>query len=240
MAAGVGRAPPPRRAPRAAAAHPARNTAIVSSSSARSSPNAGEQPPVRRSASPARAPAPGRGAGARLAAATARRRRSRPSIAASSVVRPQRLGDERVHAGREAALPIAGHGVGGDGDDRRGRARCRRSALRIAAVASKPSMPGICTSIRMTSKRPRGRQRHRLAAGGRRRHRVAALLEHVRDQRLVGGVVLDDQHVEAAAAPAGAAAPRSPGSGTGGAAVTAASTRRAAPTAAAAWSAGRR
>jgi hypothetical protein len=45
------------------------------------------------------------------------------------------LGQIGVHAGREAALVLALHGVGGDGDDRRARRRAAALALEDADLA---------------------------------------------------------------------------------------------------------
>ena len=64
----------------------------------------------------------------------------------------QRLGDEAIHAGREAGLAVLGRGVGGQRDDgRAGAAAFRFRPTDARAVASKPSMPGMCTSINTRS-----------------------------------------------------------------------------------------
>ena len=69
------------------------------------------------------------------------------------LLRPQRLGDVGVHAGLQATFPVALEGVGGHGDDR-GMGAVAASRARIAAVASKPSISGICTSISTRSNGP--------------------------------------------------------------------------------------
>ncbi len=84
------------------------------------------------------------------------------------------LGQVGIHSRRQAPLPVALHRVGRHGDDRHAdtglgswvlglgfweseakakelRPNTSSSRLRIAAVASKPFIPGICTSIRITS-----------------------------------------------------------------------------------------
>ena len=64
----------------------------------------------------------------------------------------ERLDQEPVHAGGEAGLAVFGKGVGGERDDRRPAGAVLASrATRIRRVASSPSMPGICTSIRTRS-----------------------------------------------------------------------------------------
>ena len=73
------------------------------------------------------------------------------------------------------------------------------SRARMAAVASKPPISGICTSISTTSNGCRADDRgERLAAVAGDRHLVAAPLEQARGQPLVDGVVLREQHVQAA------------------------------------------
>ena len=82
-----------------------------------------------------------------------------------------RLGDVAVHVGVEAALPIAFHRVRGERHDGDAVPVCR-SRARIVAVASKPSISGICRSIRTRStpraaapRSPRGRWSPSTACG---------------------------------------------------------------------------
>ena len=63
----------------------------------------------------------------------------------------ERLDQEAVHAGGEAGLAVLGEGIGGERDDRRARRAAFASAARMRRVASSPSMPGICMSIRTRS-----------------------------------------------------------------------------------------
>ena len=114
-------------------------------------------------------PAPGRlarsKAGSRVDAG-ARRRRLGPELLEQrqQLGGADRLGEVVVHAGGEAALAVAFHRVGGQGDDRAGGVRVPFSAARMAAVASKPSISGICTSISTTSNAPRSTGGDGLAA----------------------------------------------------------------------------
>ena len=69
--------------------------------------------------------------------------------ASASVLRADRLGDVVVHPGCEARLAVLEHGVRGHRDDpRTGLGRPRAQMRR---EASRPSISGICTSIRTTS-----------------------------------------------------------------------------------------
>ena len=52
----------------------------------------------------------------------------------------------------QAALAVAFHGVGRHGDDRQVAARVASRSRGWPAVASKPSISGICTSINTRSK----------------------------------------------------------------------------------------
>jgi hypothetical protein len=62
------------------------------------------------------------------------------------VFKVDRLGEQVVHAGSQAALAILRHAAGGDGDN---WAPCRIRLRRW--VASSPSMDGMWTSIRIKS-----------------------------------------------------------------------------------------
>ena len=78
----------------------------------------------------------------------------------------RRLGQVVVHPGREAAFAVALHGVRRHGDDREVPAAAP-SAFRIAAVASKPSMTGIWTSMRTRSNARSARDQASTACGRR-------------------------------------------------------------------------
>ena len=98
---------------------------------------------------------------------------------------PDRLGDVGVHARLEAALAVALHGVGGHGDDRDVARRSPPRAARMAAVASKPSISGICTSI---STRSNGRSSRAASASWplpATHDRVAPLLQQADGEPLV-------------------------------------------------------
>ena len=112
------------------------------------------------------------------------------------VRRPHRLRQIAVRAGGEAGLAIALHRVGGERDDRDAAAPCRASAARIAAVASKPSISGICMSIRTRSNRL-ARQRPRRPAGPcRRRPRCSRPFAASPAEPLVHRVVLREQDAQ--------------------------------------------
>ena len=68
-------------------------------------------------------------------------------------VLPDGLGDIAVDAGSQASLAVALHGVGRHGD-RADVPAGLASCARMAAVASRPSISGICTSISTTSNAP--------------------------------------------------------------------------------------
>ena len=123
----------------------------------------------------------------------------RPSCSTSCAEPPrvERLGQVFVHAGREAALAIAFHRVRGHRDDRHVRAPVSRSRSRIAAVASKPPISGICTSISTTSNAVALERVERFAAVAGDRHLVTAPFEQARREPLVDRVVLGEQHVQA-------------------------------------------
>ena len=110
-----------------------------------------------------------------------------------------RLGQIAVEAGVEAALAVALHGVRGQREDRHVAARVRPRRARIARTASKPSISGICTSMRTRSKsRPR-RAPQRPRAVGRDDDRVPQALEHPDGHLLVDRMVLGQQDAAAAA-----------------------------------------
>ena len=66
------------------------------------------------------------------------------------LMRLNRLGDVTVHAGGQAAFAVPLHGMGRHRDDRHMVAG-QFSRPRMAPVASKPSISGICTSMRIRS-----------------------------------------------------------------------------------------
>ena len=73
-----------------------------------------------------------------------------------------------------------------------------RSRSRIAAVASKPSISGICTSISTRSNALAGERRERLAAVLDDDRPVAGAFQHAHGDALVDRVVLGDQHAQPA------------------------------------------
>ncbi len=73
-----------------------------------------------------------------------------------------RLGHVAVGAGLGRGLGVLGHGVGGQGVDRRRGGPGGASRRRMAAMAVRPSMTGICMSIRIRSKCRARRLVHRL------------------------------------------------------------------------------
>ena len=83
--------------------------------------NRSQSPPTRASASAGRRSAPSsdrRRAGRDRRRRRRRLRRAQRRDGCVQFVRLDRLGDVAVHAGRQAALAVALHGVGGHGDDR--------------------------------------------------------------------------------------------------------------------------
>ena len=91
--------------------------------------------------------------------------------------------------------------MGGHRDDRQAAPRAR-SAARIAAVASKPLISGICTSIRTRSNVPRAAASTACASVVDDGDVVAALAEHRAGDALVDGVVLGEQDASAGVVPA--------------------------------------
>ena len=113
------------------------------------------------------------------------------------VVHADRLADVVVHAGGEARLAIALHGVGGHGDDA-WTAPAASTARECAAVASRPSISGICTSINTTSYGCRSSARDRLQPIARHVRAVAELRQQAQGELLVDGVVLGEQDAQRA------------------------------------------
>ena len=120
------------------------------------------------------------------------RPRSRASKAARSSACADRLGQVAVHAGRQAALAVAFHGVGRHGDDR-DVAAGRRPPVRgwPRPPRSRPSR----ASARPSAPRRSGRPRAPRAPGGRRAATTTECpsLEHADGHLLVDRVVLGQQ-----------------------------------------------
>ena len=74
--------------------------------------------------------------------------------------------------------------------------RAMPGSARMAAVASKPSIPGICRSIRITSNAPLGGLLDGGAAVAGHFDVVPALLQRVHDEHLVGRRVFGQQHIQ--------------------------------------------
>ncbi len=104
------------------------------------------------------------------------------------------FGQVVVHAVLEASLPVARHGVGGEGDDDDlGVLRLPELASRICRVASMPSMTGICTSMRIKVVALLPRRLQGLGAVARDVGREAQLLERLDGDLLVHQIVLGQQ-----------------------------------------------
>ena len=115
--------------------------------------------------------------------------------ARASSVGLDRLGEVAVHAGGQTALAVALHGVGRQRDDRRAPARSF-SRCRIAAVASMPSITGICTSISTTSNACCSRASTASRPLRDRRDGVPLLLQQADRQTLIDEVVLGQQDAQ--------------------------------------------
>ena len=108
-----------------------------------------------------------------------------------------RLGDVAVHAGRQAALAVALHGVGGHGDDRQCRPPAARSRRRGSAASprsrpspasARPSAPGR-TAPPPARPAPRGRRRRTTTV-------CPCFSRSRRGELLVDGVVLGEQDAQ--------------------------------------------
>ena len=108
-------------------------------------------------------------------------------------VRIDRLRQVAVHAGRQAALAVALHGVRGHRDDARVAAGPMPRARGSRASPRSPPISGICTSISTTSKDDRRERRERFEAVVGDVHRVAAPGQQADRDALVDDVVFGQQ-----------------------------------------------
>ena len=110
-------------------------------------------------------------------------------------VGPDRLRHEAVHAGSKAPLSVARHRVRRDRDDRRRRV----GSAGLAADGGGGFIAVHARHLHVHENHVEAAglgHAHGLVAGPDRRDRVAVLFQHVGHDGAIGGVVLDDQHVE--------------------------------------------
>ena len=157
--------------------------------------------PGRRAYCPARDAVQTRRAGRRQCRDATRRDAAAASAAAADPRqrrgqrrRLDRLGQVVVHAGGEAFLAVAGHGVGGQRHDRHPP---RRPGQRPDRPRRREAVEHRHLHVHQHDVvAAAGRRRDRGAAVGDRLHAVPAGMQEGADQILVGGVVLGEQHPE--------------------------------------------